>query len=128
MATTRTPRGTATLVGITAAQGQTCQDCGRELTARMFEVRTAEGHLLILGRKCAAHATGYPTTRIEHEAARAAAAEAEGRRIASLTFAEYLAELAASYGKDHLSNVAAGEDVEWFTARHAEMVARHGTA
>lgn len=64
--------------------------------------------------------------RREVAAAAAAASLLEDQRIAALTFEEYLAEVAAAYGKTHTSNVAAGEDVDWYRARHAELVARHG--
>lgn len=69
---TRTAAKSATLVGIYKGEGTPCDDCGRELSARQFRVRvTATGELRVLGRRCAAKATGYPTTRIEHEALRA---------------------------------------------------------
>lgn len=68
---TRTARKSAVLLGIDPAQGHHCQDCDRELTARLFRVRvTATGEVRYLGRRCAALATGYPTTRLEHEARR----------------------------------------------------------
>lgn len=57
---------------------------------------------------------------------RAAVQLAEDKADARLTLDQYLANVAAAYGKTHNSNVAAGEDVEWFTAKHAELVARYG--
>lgn len=72
---------------------------------------------------------GYRSTAAERRAkiaANTARLEAEARRQAGLTLEAYLAEIAADYGITHNSNVAAGEDLEWFTARHAELVARYG--
>ena len=66
--------------------------------------------------------------RREIAAARAAEQTAEDRRQASLTLDAFLAEIAAGYGVTHNSNVADGEDVEFFTARHADLVAAHGDA
>jgi hypothetical protein len=116
-----TTRGTATLVGISAAEGQTCQDCGRELTARMFQVRTAEGHLLVLGRRCAAYATGYPTSRLEHEARRIALLDAMDRAHAALTLPDYLRHAAT------IDTSTGQEFLDFHTAHHAELVARYAT-
>ena len=89
---TRTARKSATLIGIDKAQGDHCQDCSRELTARLFRVRvTVTGEIRHLGRKCAAYATGYPTTRIEHEALRAERTR-ESDRAAALGTVEQLAD------------------------------------
>lgn len=66
--------------------------------------------------------------RRQIEADRAAVQLAEDRADAALTLDQYLANAAAAYGKTHNSNVAAGEDVEFFAARHAELVARFATA
>lgn len=63
--------------------------------------------------------------RREVAAAFAAATVAEDRRIAALTFEAYLAEVAADYGRTHTSNVAAGEDVNWYRTHHAELTARY---
>jgi hypothetical protein len=89
---TRTAPRSATLLGIDAPEGAHCQDCDRELTARLFRVRvTATGEVRYLGRKCAARATGYPTTRIEHEARRAEQMR-ESNRAAALGTVEQLAD------------------------------------
>lgn len=64
--------------------------------------------------------------RRELAATRAAEQLAEDRRQAALTLDEYLAEQAALYGVTHTSNLAAGEDREWYVARHADLVAKHG--
>lgn len=90
--TTRTPKGTATLLGIYKGEGHHCDDCSRELAARRFEVRTAEGEVRILGRKCAALATGYPTTRLEHQAAHAERTRAWEVEVAATWTAEQLAD------------------------------------
>ena len=63
--------------------------------------------------------------RREIAALRAAEAEAADRHIAGLTAEEYLAEVAADYDRTHNSDVAAGEDVNFFLARHAELVAKY---
>jgi hypothetical protein len=89
---TRTARKSATLLGIDKGQGERCDDCSRELTARLFRVRvTATGEVRHLGRKCAAYATGYPATRVEREAARLEARR-ESDRAAALGTVEQLAE------------------------------------
>lgn len=89
---TRTARRSAVLLGIDKGQGERCDDCSRELTARLFRVKvTATGEVRHLGRKCAAYATGYPTTRVEHEALRAEKMR-EANRSAALGTVEQLAE------------------------------------
>ena len=77
-----------------------------------------------------AYENGYRSTAAERRAKAAeaeAASLAEDRRVATLTFDEYLAEVAAAYGVTHTSNVAAGEDVDWYRTRHADLVARHAS-
>jgi hypothetical protein len=117
---TRTARKSATLLGIEDARGDHCQDCDRELTARLFRVRvTATGEIRHLGRKCAALATGYPTTRLEHEARHAAQLEAMNQEHAAMTLADYLAFAAT------IDLTTGQEFIDFHTARHAELVARY---
>lgn len=66
--------------------------------------------------------------RREIAAQRAAELDATLRSYAAMTVDEYLAQMAAEYGVTHNSNIAAGEDVEWFRAHHAELVARYRAA
>jgi hypothetical protein len=90
---TRTAPRSAELLGIHRARGDACQDCGRELSARLFVVRVREtGEVRHLGRRCAAYATGYPTTRVEHEALRAERARAFEVEVATTWTAEQLAD------------------------------------
>jgi hypothetical protein len=112
---TRTARKSATLLGIDQAQGDACQDCGRELSARLFRVRvTATGEVRHLGRKCAALATGYPTTRLEHEAA---AAERHAAWVATVAATWTVEDMAA-----HLAEVTiltpAGEFQDYVDGRY----------
>lgn len=93
----RTVRRSAVLLGIDAPEGFHCQDCNRELTARLFRVRvTATGEVRYLGRKCAAYATGYPTTRLEHEARRLELLRQQDRRLAAGTVEEMADHLRAT--------------------------------
>lgn len=130
----RTAPRSATLLGIDAPEGAHCQDCSRELTARLFRVRvTATGEVRYLGRKCAARATGYPTTRIEHEALRAERTR-EADRAAALGTVEQLAEqyrrVLIVYPGDLMDRWTpeGGTEVvpviEAATASHARLVAR----
>jgi hypothetical protein len=130
----RTAPRSATLIGIDAPEGAHCQDCSRELTARLFRVRvTATGEVRYLGRKCAARATGYPTTRVEHEALRAERTR-EANRAAALGTVEQLAD---SYRENvivypgDLMEMWAPEGgyrvvsvIEAATIAHADLVAR----
>lgn len=91
---TRTAPRSAELLGIFRGEGHACDDCGRELAARRFEVRVREtGEVRILGRRCAAYATGYPTTRVEHEALAAERRAAFERDAATWTVEQYAAHL-----------------------------------
>lgn len=77
-----------------------------------------------------AYETGYRSTAAERRAKAAEAAServAEDARQAALTLDEYLAEVAAQYGVTHTSNVAAGEDREWYVERHATLVALYAS-
>jgi len=85
-----TPRS-ATLLGIYRGEGTACDACGRELSARQFRCTTADGSLLVLGRRCAARATGYPTTRLEHLAAALERRQAWEREVATSWTVEQLA-------------------------------------
>lgn len=115
MTTTRTARRSAELLGIHRAQGDACDDCGRELSARLFVVRVREtGEERHLGRRCAAYATGYPTTRVEHEAAAAERRAAFEREVAqewtAEQYAEHLRSVVVTYPDGTLDTWAPAED------------------
>lgn len=74
-------QGTARLTGIQHAKGA-CENCGRELTVRVFQVAYPDGSVQSLGRRCAAKATGYKPNLVEREAARAARLAETARRRA----------------------------------------------
>lgn len=133
----RTAPKSAELLGIDAPEGFHCQDCDRELTARLFRVRvTATGEVRYLGRKCAARATGYPTTRLEHEAKRAEELRRWEIEVATTWTAEQLADhfraVVVCTAEDTLEVWdAAGEIVTRPVAEHAAVVlagfrAKHG--
>ena len=63
--------GTALLTGIGHTSGS-CEACGRELTQRVFQVDWPDGTQELLGRRCAAKATGYAAGAVERAAAIAA--------------------------------------------------------
>jgi hypothetical protein len=109
------------LTGITSTSGQ-CDACSRELTQRVFSVaHKTTGATLDLGRRCAAKATGYPTTRIEREAAVAlrVAEMARRREIIAAEFpvvAEaWAARTPGEYGTKAaiLGDTASTEDMWW---------------
>lgn len=90
---TSTPREW-TLTGITAGAGQ-CDCCTRRVTQRVFQVAHPDHGAAHLGRRCAAKATGYPTTAVERMAARAVRrAEITRRRV---TVAAEYPDLAADW-------------------------------
>jgi hypothetical protein len=104
--------------GVVAGAG-TCDACSRECTQRVFTVEHREtGVKLDLGRRCAAKATGYPTTAIEREAARAARLAEVDRREA-ICAAAYPALAAIDAAGDFMADgyglirVAATEDMFW---------------
>lgn len=109
------------LTGITRTSGQ-CDACSRELTQRVFSVaHKVTGETLDLGRRCAAKATGYPTTRVEREAA-VALRVAEVARRREVIAAEFPAVAQAwaerpygEYGSQAaiLGETAATEDMWW---------------
>lgn len=131
---TRTARRSAVLLGIDKGQGERCDDCSRELTARLFRVRvTATGEVRYLGRKCAAYATGYPTTRVEHEARRLEQLRERDRADALGTveqLAERLRERAVVYAGDTIELYAPEGGyrvvpvIEAAQIAHADLVAR----
>lgn len=109
------------LTGITRTSGQ-CDACSRELTQRVFSVaHRVTGETLDLGRRCAAKATGYPTTRVEREAAVAlrVAEVARRREIIGAAFpvvAQAWAERPyGEYGSKAaiLGDTASTEDMWW---------------
>jgi hypothetical protein len=113
----RTAPRSATLIGIDAPEGFHCQDCSRELTARLFRVRvTATGEVRYLGRKCAARATGYPTTRLEHEARRRELLRLQDRRLAEGTVEEVAEHLRAT------QIVNRDDTIEWRSMATGEVV------
>ena len=127
---TRTAPKSATLLGIDKAQGDGCDDCGRELSARLFRVRvTATGEVRHLGRRCAARATGYPTTRLEHEAAAAERLAAWEAEVAATWTVERMADHfrdVVVIGADDLIEVWIGGDRA--NGTHTIPVVEHAAA
>ena len=103
------------LTGITKGSGN-CDACNRELTQRVFTVtHKTTGETMDLGRRCAAKATGYPTTAVEREAARALRIAEVNRRhaIVAAEFPQYAAVTDFNTAEYHLIGTAVTEDTFW---------------
>jgi hypothetical protein len=77
---TRTTAGSWTLTGIQSTTGE-CDCCSRRITQRVFEVNHPQHGTALLGRRCAAKATGYAVTAIERQAQVAARIVEIARRV-----------------------------------------------
>ncbi len=109
------------LTGITRGAGN-CDRCARELTQRVFAVtHKTTGEELFLGRRCAARATGYPTTAVERQAMMALRLAEVDRRQA-IVAADFPESAAAEYptAAYHLFWTAVTEDMFWDGRRAGE--------
>ncbi len=114
-ATTQIAKAAYRLTGIVKGAGN-CDACGRELSQRVFTVAHKEtGATLDLGRRCAAKATGYPTTAIERQAAMALriAEVARRRKVVAAEFPQFSAVTDFNTAEYHLIGTAVTEDMFW---------------
>lgn len=103
------------LTGITQGAGN-CDNCARELTQRVFAVtHKVTGAKLLLGRRCAARATGYPTTAVERQAMVALRIAEVDRRQAMVAaaFPESAAVTDYTRAEYHLFWTAVTENMFW---------------
>ena len=101
------------LTGVAAGSG-VCADCARELRVRVFEVQAPDSARRVLGRRCAARATGWAAGRLEREVERAARLVVlEGRRVVVADLFPVLAGAVYPQALWDVLSTAVGEDRWW---------------